>query len=100
MGMFLSNVCQKHLVNALPANTCLNDLGGIISDMTDAEGLSPSHPHILSSLKDLEIFTWNRNTFLIYFANAMMLLMLRSLKHQKVVKGCSDAMQLNEYFMR
>ena len=71
MGMFLSNVCQKHLVNALPANTCLNDLGGIISDMTDAEGLSPSHPHILSSLKDLEIFTWNRNTFLIYFANVV-----------------------------
>ena len=48
-------------------NTCLNDLGGIISDMTDTESLSPSHPHILSSLKDLGIFTWKQKHILNLF---------------------------------
>ena len=35
-------------------NTCLNDLGGIISDMTDAEGLSPqsSYPVIFKRFRN------------------------------------------------
>ena len=72
-----------------------------VQEMTVADGLSPSHhpPHLKVCIQK----SLHGSTFLMYFANAMLL--SRSLKYQKVhskrlILPCILDNKLNEYLMR